>query len=80
MPLVITVMSSERVRSGRNGRMVTGASVCAHENAGRDVERFRSAGAHHPGHDPGGKLNDELHDPEVIKKHREKRADENDGR
>ena len=28
MPLVITVMSSERVRSGRNGRMVTGASVC----------------------------------------------------
>ena len=28
MPLVITVMSSERVRSGRNGRMVNGASVC----------------------------------------------------
>ena len=28
MPLVITVINSERVRSGRNGRMVTGASVC----------------------------------------------------
>ena len=28
MPLVITVISSECVRSGRNGRMVSGASVC----------------------------------------------------
>ena len=28
MPLVITVISSERVRSGRKGRMVSGASVC----------------------------------------------------
>ena len=28
MPLVMTVISSERVRSGRKGRMVSGASVC----------------------------------------------------
>src|SRR5215475_12241535 len=28
MPLVMTVMSSERVISGRKGRMVSGASVC----------------------------------------------------
>ena len=28
MPLVITVINSERVRSGRKGRMVSGASVC----------------------------------------------------
>jgi hypothetical protein len=51
----------------------------SHENTGRDVERFRAAGAHHPGHNPGGDPNDELHDSEVIE-HSEKRADENDGR
>ncbi len=51
----------------------------SHENTGRDVERLRTAGAHHPRHDPGGNLNDELHDAEVIE-HSEKRADENDGR
>ncbi len=28
MPLVITVINSERVKSGRNGRIVRGASVC----------------------------------------------------
>jgi len=28
MPEVITVISSERVIRGRNGRMVSGASVC----------------------------------------------------
>ena len=28
MPLVITVISSDCVRSGRNGRIVSGASVC----------------------------------------------------
>ena len=28
MPAVITVISSERVIRGRNGRMVSGASVC----------------------------------------------------
>ena len=28
MPAVITVISSERVMRGRNGRMVSGASVC----------------------------------------------------
>ncbi len=28
IPAVITVMSSERVMRGRNGRMVSGASVC----------------------------------------------------
>ena len=28
MPLVMTVISSERVSFGRNGRMVSGASVC----------------------------------------------------
>ena len=28
MPLVMTVINSERVRSGRKGRIVSGASVC----------------------------------------------------
>ena len=28
MPAVMTVISSERVSEGRNGRMVSGASVC----------------------------------------------------
>src|SRR6202167_164639 len=50
----------------------------SHENAGRDVERFRAARAHHLGHDPGKELDDDLHDSNVVK-HREKRADKNDG-
>ena len=49
----------------------------AHEDAGGDVERFRAAGAHDAGHDPGGSANDELHDADVIEK-RKKSGDEND--
>ena len=37
----------------------------AHEDAGRNVKRFRPAGAH-ADHDLGGLANDELHDPVVI--------------
>ena len=50
-----------------------------HENAGSDVERFGAAGAHEAGHDAGGCLHDELHDPKVIE-HCEEGRDEDDRR
>ena len=50
----------------------------AHENAGGDVERFRAAGAHDDGHQPGGAANDELHHAQVVK-HGKKGSDKNDG-
>src|SRR5882724_6063579 len=49
----------------------------AHENAGRDVQRFRSARAHHLGHDPGESANNQLHHADVIEK-REDRGDKDD--
>ena len=50
-----------------------------HEDAGRDIERFRAAGAHHSGHDPGRTRMMSCMMPIVIK-HGEKRADENNRR
>src|ERR1019366_3798338 len=72
MPLVITVISSERVSSGRNGGMVSGASVWPMKILG-------AAGAHEAGHHLSGEFDDELHDSVVIE-HGEEGGDKNDGR
>ena len=59
-----------------NGQRRFGLS---HENAGRDVERLDTAGAHQAGHDAGRDPDDELHDPVMIE-NGEERGDKNDGR
>jgi len=58
MPLVITVISSERVRSGEwaDGERSFGL---AHEILAAR-QRFRSAGAHETRHHLGGEFDDEL--------------------
>src|SRR5580693_578576 len=63
----------ELIQKGTDGE---GGLGLAHEDAGGDVERFRAAGAHDAGHEPGGDANDQLHDAEVIKE-RKKSGDEN---
>ena len=76
MPLVITVINSERVRSGKKRPNGLRGFRLAHENAGGHIQRLRAARSHQPRHQPRRELDDELHDSEVIK-HRKKRADEN---
>src|SRR5204862_2535636 len=51
----------------------------SHEDAGRDIERLRTAGAHKARHDSRDLLDDELHHPIVVQ-HSKKRCDENDRR
>ena len=50
----------------------------SHENAGGHIQRLRSAGPHHTSHDPGGDLDNKLHDAVVVE-HGEKCRDEDDG-
>src|SRR5579885_1278872 len=71
-------MSSERVSSGRNGRIVTGASVCPMKML---AATFSDSAPLAPmmRHQPGGDADDELHDADVIQ-NREQRADEDDDR
>ena len=78
MPLVMIVISSDCVTSGRIWTDGEGRFGLAHENAGGDIERFRAAGAHQAGHDTRGLLDDELHHTVVIKQ-RENGGDEDDG-
>ena len=79
MPHVMMVIISDRVASGRKGANCEGRFRLAHEDAGRDVERFRSARAHQSGHHTRGSLHHQLHDSQVIK-HREESRDKDDGR
>ena len=78
MPLVITVISSECVSSGKKRPDGHRRFRLSHENAGGDVQRFGTAGAHHARHHPGEDADNDLHDSEVVED-REKCADENDG-
>ncbi len=79
MPLVMMVISSERVTLGRNGRMVSGASVMSHEDAGGDVERLDTAGAHEAHHHLRQLADDELHHAVVIQDGEERGDEDDDG-
>ena len=79
MPLVMMVISSERVTSGKKRTNRERRFRLAHEDAGGDVQRFGAARAHQAGHHARGGFHDQLHDAEVVE-HREKRRDENDRR
>ena len=77
MPLVITVISSERVRSGRNGRMVSGASVCPIKMLAATFSDSAPLAPMTRVMTQATMLDDDLHDAEVIE-HGEKCGDEND--
>ncbi len=79
MPLVMMVINSDCVTSGKKWANRERRFRLAHEDAGGDVQRFRAACAHQSRHHARGHLDDELHDAEVIE-HREKRGDENNRR
>ncbi len=78
MPLVMMVISSERVRLREKGAYGERRFGLPHEDGGRHVERFGSRDAHRPLHAPGKAANDDLHDAEVVKRGKERR-DEDDG-
>ena len=79
MPLVMMVINSERVTSGRNGRIVSGASVWPMKMLAATLSDSAPLAPIRSVITRAAALHDELHDAEVIK-HREKRSDENDGR
>ena len=75
MPAVMTVRSSDRREPGEiraDGQRRLG--LAQKERCGH-VQRLGPARSHEPGHHPGEKAHDPLHQPEVVK-HREERGDE----
>ena len=78
MPLVMMVISSDRVTSGRNGRMESGASVWPMKMLAATLSDSAPLAPMSRGHHARRGFDDDLHDAPVIKQ-REKCGDENDG-
>ena len=79
IPEVITVISSERVIRGRNGRMVSGASVCPMKIEAATLRLSAPLAPMSPAHHHRERPHHDLHDAEVVQD-REQRRDKDDGR
>ena len=74
MPDVIMVISSDRVAPARNGRIVSGASVCPIKMLAATLVDSAPRGSHRPLHHPRHHLDDLLHQPDVVQNGEERQT------
>ena len=79
MPAVITVISSDSVMRGRNGRIVSGASVCPMKMLAATFSVSAPLARMNRRITTAKTRTIDLHHAEVVE-HREQRGDEDDGR